>query len=167
MYYRFGKVFHFFSVLTFIFSFLYVYSSLSELVALEIAEGGEVIKSLSRNTFFYTGLIIFILLNVILLIPAKLIEQQSTKNLKRLFPTGDKFRDYMLTWIYSFVGIINFSLSIMGLFVHSINNQNEISTGSFAFFFYLIPIFFVVWIIVLFWILLKKFTAVQKDIKQQ
>ena len=165
MYYRFGKVFHFLSVLLFIFSFLYIYSALNELVVLEISEEGEVVKSMSKNTFFYSGLVIFIILNVTLLTPAKLIEHQSTKNLKRLFPIGDEFRDYMLTWIYSFVGIINFSLSIMGLFVHSINNQNEISTGSFAFFFYLIPIFFVVWVIGLFWILLKKFTAIQKNNK--
>ncbi|RPA69189.1 DNA topoisomerase IV [Cyclobacteriaceae bacterium YHN15] len=165
MYYRFGKVFHFLSVLLFIFSFLYIYSALNELVVLEISEEGEVVKSMGRNTFFYSGLLIFIILNVTLLTPAKLIEHQSTKNLKRLFPIGDVFRDYMLTWIYSFIGIINFSLSIMALFVHSINNQNEISTGSFAFFFYLIPIFFVVWVIGLFWILLKKFTAIQKNNK--
>ena len=161
MYYRFGKVFHFLSVLLFIFSFLYIYSALNELVVLEISEEGKVVKSMSKNTFFYSGLLIFIILNVALLTPAKLIEHQSTKNLKRLFPIGDEFRDYMLTWIYSFVGIINFSLSIMSLFVHSINNQNEISTGSFVFFFYLIPIFFVVWVIGLFWILLKKFTTIQ------
>lgn len=165
MYYRFGKVFHFLSVLLFIFSFLYIYSALNELVVLEISEEGEVVKSIGKNTFFYSGLLIFSILNVTLLTPAKLIEHQSTKNLKRLFPIGDEFRDYMLTWIYSFVGIINFSLSIMSLFVHSINNQNEISTGSFAFFFYLIPIFFVVWVIGLFWILLKKFTAIQKNNK--
>jgi len=165
MYYRFGKVFHFLSVVLFIFSFLYIYSALSEWVALEISEDGEVVKRMSKNSFFYTGLLVFIVLNVLLLTPAKLIEHQSTKNLKRLFPIGDEFRDYMLTWIYSFVGIVNFSLSIMGLFVHSINNQNEIGTGSFAFFFYLIPIFFVVWIIGLFWILLKKFTAFQNNNK--
>jgi hypothetical protein len=165
MYYRFGKVFHFLSVLLFIFSFLYIYSALNELVVLEISEEGEVVKSMGKNTFFYSGLLIFIILNVTLLTPAKLIEHQSTKNLKKLFPIGDDFRDYMLTWIYSFIGIINFSLSIMALFVHSINNQNEISTGSFAFFFYLIPIFFVVWVIGLFWILLKKFTAIQKNNK--
>ncbi|MFD2201126.1 DNA topoisomerase IV [Shivajiella indica] len=161
MYYRFGKVFHFLSVLLFIFSFLYTYSSLSELVVLEFNDEGVAVKSMGKNAFFYTGLIIFIILNILLLTPAKLIEQQSTKNLKRLFPIGDRFRDYMLTWIYSFVGIVNLSLSILGLFVHSINNQNEISTGSFAFFFYLIPIFFVVWIIGLFRILLKKFTSIQ------
>ncbi|WP_373524048.1 DNA topoisomerase IV [Aquiflexum sp.] len=163
MYYRFGKVFHFLSILLFIFVFLYIYSALPDQVIYEFDNQGGTSKIISKNTFFYIGIILFVVLNVILIAPGKLIENQATKNLKRLFPIGDIFRDYMLTWIYSFVGIINFSLCIMSLFVHSINNQNEISSGDFNFFFYLIPVFFVVWIVGLFWILLQKFKSLQSN----
>lgn len=163
MYYRFGKVFHFLTVLLFILVFLYTYAALPDLVAYEIDSEGTISKIISKNAFFYTGIILFVSLNVILVTPAKLIENQSTKNIKKLFPIGDIFRDYMLTWIYSFVGIINVSLCIMCLFVHSINNQNEISSGDFNFFFYLIPVFFVVWIVGLFWILLQKFKSLQSN----
>lgn len=163
MYYRFGKVFHFLSVLLFIIIFLYTYSSLSEQVAYEIDNQGSVSKVISKNSFFYLGIILFLILNVILIVPGKLIENQGTKNIKKLFPIGDVFRDYMLTWIYSFVGIINVSLCIMSIFVLSINNQNEISSGEFNFFFYLIPVFFVVWIVGLFWILLQKFKSLQSN----
>jgi uncharacterized membrane protein len=163
MYYRFGKVFHFLSVLIFIIIFLYTYSALPDQVAYEIDSQGSISKIISKNTFFYSGIILFLILNVILITPGKLIENQSTKNIKRLFPIGDVFRDYMLTWIYSFVGIINISLCIMSIFVHSINNQNEISSGEFNFFFYLIPVFFVVWIVGLFWILLQKFKSLQSN----
>jgi hypothetical protein len=52
-------------------------------------------------------------------------------------------------------------LSIMMLFIKSINHQNEISMSEFRMFFYLIPVFFVVWIIALFWILLEKFKTLQ------
>jgi hypothetical protein len=163
MYYRFGKVFHFLSVLIFIFVLLYTYAALPDQVAYEIDRQGAISKMISKNAFFYTGIILFVVLNVILITPGKLIENQGTKNIKRLFPIGDIFRDYMLTWIYSFVGIINISLCIMSLFVHSINNQNEISSGDFNFFFYLIPVFFVVWIVGLFWILVKKFKSLQSN----
>ncbi|WP_194974864.1 DNA topoisomerase IV [Aquiflexum lacus] len=163
MYYRFGKVFHFLTVLVFIFVFLYTYSALPDQVAYEIDSQGAISKIISKNTFFYIGIILFVVLNIILITPGKLIENQSTKNIKRLFSIGDVFRDYMLTWIYSFVGIINISLCIMSIFVHSINNQNEISSGEFNFFFYLIPVFFVVWIVGLFWILLKKFKSLQSN----
>jgi hypothetical protein len=162
MYYRFGKVFHFITVLLFIVVFLYIYSSLPDIVTLESDENGYSLKVITKSTFFYSGLILFLVLNVLMVTPGKLIENQSTSNLKRLFPIGDVFRDYILTWIFSFVGIINISLCILALFVHSINNQNEISTGDFAFFFYLVPIFFVVWIVGLFWILLQKFKSLQK-----
>ena len=138
MYYRFGKVFHFISVLVFILSFLYIYASLSDVVAYQLDENGGFLKSVPKETFFYSGIILFIVLNVLMITPGKLIENQSTPNLKRIFPKGDKLSDFMLAWIYSFVGIINISLMIMALFVHSINNQNEISSGQFSFFFYCI-----------------------------
>lgn len=161
MYYRFGKVFHVLSSLFFVFMLLYTYAALPDFVAYEITEGGSPVKGMGKSSYFYSAIALFLFLNLVLIIPAKLIENQSTANLKKLFPTGDVFRDYMLTWIYSFVGILNVSLCIMALFVHSINNQNEIGTGSFAVFFYLVPIFFVVWIVGLFWILIQKFKSVQ------
>ncbi|GAB2610895.1 DNA topoisomerase IV [Belliella aquatica] len=163
MYYRFGKVFHFISVLVFILSFLYIYASLSDVVAYQLDENGGFLKSVPKETFFYSGIILFIVLNVLMITPGKLIENQSTPNLKRIFPKGDSLSDFMLAWIYSFVGIINISLMIMALFVHSINNQNEISSGQFSFFFYLIPILFVIWIAALFWILVQKFKSVQAN----
>lgn len=161
MYFRFGKVFHFFSVLLFIFSFLFIYASLSEQVAYSIDDQGAVLKQISKESFFYTGILTFVFLNILIVLPGKMLENQSTKNIKRLFPVGDPSRDLMLTWIYSFAGIINVSLSIMMLFIKSINHQNEISMSEFRLFFYLIPVFFVVWIIALFWILLEKFKTLQ------
>ncbi|TVP44136.1 MAG: DNA topoisomerase IV [Mongoliibacter sp.] len=161
MYYRFGKVFHFLSIMFFILVFIYIYSSVPETVAYEIDDQGIMVKGFSRNSFFYVGIVIFAVLNISLALPAKMIEKQSTANLKRLFPIGDKFRDYMLTWIFSFIGIVNVSLCILTLFVHSINNQNEISSSSFSGFFYMVPILFVTWIVALFWILSQKFKTLQ------
>jgi hypothetical protein len=146
----------------FIFAFLYTYSALPDLVGFEQDETGEFTKSGTKSTFFYIGIIVFGLLNLLLALPAKMIEKQSTPNLKRLFPKGDTHTDYLVAWMYSFIGVINISLCIMSLFVHAINNQNEIGTSSFSFFFYLVPVLFVVWIIGLFWILLGKFKSIQK-----
>lgn len=162
MYYRFGKVFFFLTVLLFVFAFLYTYSALPERVGFAQEDDGSVVAEASKSTFFYIGILAFGLLNALLAFPAKMIEKQSTSDLKRLFPNGDIHTDYLLAWMYSFVGVVNISLSIMCLFVHSINNQNEIGTSSFSFFFYLVPVLFVVWIIALFWILLQKFKSIKK-----
>ncbi|GHB29266.1 DNA topoisomerase IV [Mongoliitalea lutea] len=163
MYIRFGKVFHGLTILLFLFVFLYFYAALSDRIAYAVDEDGGWLKTITKGTFFYTGLIIFGLLNVILAVPGKMIENGSIASLKRLFPVGDIFREYILLWIYSFIGIINVSLSILTLFVHSINNQNEISADSFSFFFYLVPIFFLTWILALFWILFKKFQDIKEN----
>ncbi|MCL6258145.1 DNA topoisomerase IV [Aquiflexum sp. TKW24L] len=163
MYYRFGKVFHFISVLLFLFTFLYFYSAMPDVVAYELDENGYNSKEISKSTFFYIGIILFAVLNLVMVTVSKLIENKSTKTFRQLFPSGDIFRDYMLTWTYSFTAIINISLAILTLFIHTINNQNEISSGSYSLFFYLIPILFVVWIIALFWILLQKFNSIRSN----
>ncbi|MFN3803022.1 DNA topoisomerase IV [Belliella pelovolcani] len=165
MYYRFGKVFHFLTVLIFVFVFLYIYAALTDIVAYQLDDSGGFDKSIGKETFFYTGIVAFIVLNVLLVVPAKMIENQSISSLKRIFPKGELLSDYMIAWMYSFVGIINVSLIIMTFFVHSINNQNEISAGEFSFFFYLIPVLFVIWIGALFWILIQKFKEVQASNK--
>ena len=161
MYYRFGKVFHFFSVLFFISVFLVIYSSLSDQVAYAIDEEGMVLKQIPKETFFYFGLVLFVLLNILVVLPAKMVENQSLPSLKKLFPKGEPFLDQMLGWAYSFGAILNVSLAILAFFVDRINHQNEINSGEFMFFFYLIPVFFVVWMIALFWILAQKFKSVQ------
>lgn len=161
MYYRFGKAFHFLTVLFFVFVFLYIYSALSDIIAYEVDEQGAWLNSFSKEQFFYIGIITFLVLNVLLVTPAKLIENQTFASFKRLFPKEDKFRDYLLAWIYSFIGIFNISLAILAFFVHSINNQNEISSGSFNVFFYMVPVFFVIWLVTLFWILIQKFKSLK------
>jgi hypothetical protein len=132
-------------------------------VAYELDENGYTSKEISKSTFFYIGIILFALLNLVMVTVSKLIENKSTKTLRQLFPTGDKFRDYILTWSYSFTAVINVTLAVMTLFIHTINNQNEIGPDSYSFFFFLIPILFVVWIIALFWILLQKFNSLKSN----
>jgi hypothetical protein len=162
MYTRFGKVIHFISILVFIFALLYSYAALSDMVAYEVGDRGEAIKLIGKSQFFYSGILIFLFLNIIIATPAKLIEYQYSANIKRLFPKGDIYRDYLLAWLYSFIGIINISLSILVLFVHRINNPYEIEPAKFAFFFYIVPVFFVVWVVGLIYIGYKKFQEVSK-----
>jgi cell division protein FtsX len=82
--------------------------------------------------------------------------------LHRIFPIGDTYRDYFLGWFYSFGGIVNLSLSVMVFYTHAINNQQAIAANEFSFFFYLIPVLFIIWIIGLFAILTGKFKQIKK-----
>lgn len=162
MYYRFGKVFYFTSVLLFIFFLLYFYSALAEKVGLGIDEGGSINKVLGKGTFFYGMVIAFVVLNAITLFTPKSLETKANKKLHRIFPIGDPYRDYILAWFYSFGGIINVSLALVAFFVHSINNQDVIASSQFNFFFYLMPSLLVLWVIALVLLLTGKFKQVQK-----
>ena len=160
MYYRFGKAFYFLSILLFIFFLLYFYSAMPEQVSYNFDENGLSAEKLSKGTFFYGMVAIFILMNVIVLLPPKLLETKSHKGLIRIFPIGDKFRDYYLGWFYSFGGILNMSLAVLVLYTHAINNQEELAASQYNFFFYLIPSLFVLWVLGLFAILIGKFNQV-------
>ncbi len=163
MYYRFGKVFYFTGVLFFVFFLLYFYSALAETVGLSIEEDGTIIRNVEKGTFFYGMVAAFLILNAITLFTPKSLETKTNKKMHRIFPIGDPFRDYILTWFYSFGGIINFSLALVVFFVHSINNQEVIATRQFNFFFYLMPALLALWVIGLVVLLVGKFKQIQKE----
>jgi len=156
MYIRFGKVFHFLTIVTFLFIFLYIYSAFSETVAYAIDSSGNFLSSIPKDSLFFIGLAIFLFCNLLIVIPAKLIENQVTPKIKMIFPKGDLFRDYILAWFYSFAGILNISLSLIAFFIHRINHQEEVKASDFNFIYYLVPILLVLWILVLFWIFIQK-----------
>jgi hypothetical protein len=162
MYYRFGKVFYFTSILLFVFFLLYFYSALSETVGLSIDEDGTLNRNMEKGTFFYGMVAVFLVLNAVTIFIPKSLETKTNRKMHRIFPIGDPYRDYILTWFYSFGGIINLSLALVVFFVHSINNQEVIATSQFNFFFYLMPALLVLWVIGLVVLLGGKFKQIQK-----
>jgi len=162
MLYRFGKAFYFFSLFGFIFLLLYFYSAMPEGVGFSTNELGSITDRVPKSTFFYGMIAFFVILNLIVLVPPKLVETKTHKGLARIFPTGDVYRDYYLGWFYSFGGVLNLSLIMMVFYIHSINNQNEIATSEFTFFFYLAPALLILWVIGLFAILVGKFKQIQQ-----
>ena len=157
MYSRFGKVFYYFMVFGFIFFLLYFYSAMPETVKYQVDSPDEY----GRDTFFYSIIFVFLLSNLLVLIPPKLLETKTHDGLHKMFPVGDDFRDYFLAWFYSFGGILNTCLLVMVFFVHAINNQEGINASEFNFFFYLIPSLLVLWVIALFILLVYKFKNVR------
>lgn len=164
MYYRFGKAFYFISVLLFIFFLVYFYSALTETIGLGLDESGSLMRTWGRDNFFFAMIAAFVILNFVTLFTPKSLETKTNKKLHRIFPIGDPYRDYLLTWFYSFGGIINLSLALLVFFVHSINNQEVIAANQFTFFFYLMPAMLFIWVIGLFALLIGKFKQVQKGV---
>ncbi|MDN3203686.1 DNA topoisomerase IV [Algoriphagus sediminis] len=159
MYSRFGKVFYFFMVFGFIFFLLYFYSAMPETVQYQPDSPTEH----GRDAFFYSIIALFVVCNLVVLLPPKLLETKTHNGLHKLFPVGDDYRDYFLAWFYTFGAILNTCLLVMVFFVHAINNQEGINASEFNFFFYLIPLLLVIWVIAFFILLVNKFKQVRLD----
>ena len=161
MYSRFGKVFHFLSILIFLVAFLYIYASLPQTVAYEIDPAGYTIQQGSRDGFFFMGMGLFLLANFLIVFPAKLIERQSVKNIRKLFPIGDPVSDNMLSWLYSFTGIINICLGILAYYIYRINEVEWSISGGSVILFYSIPVLLMVWLLGLFVLMGQKIKQLQ------
>ena len=161
MYSRFGKVFHFLSILIFLVVFLYIYASLPQTVAYEIDPAGYTIQQGSRDGFFFMGMGLFLLSNFLIIFPAKLIERQSIKSFRKLFPAEDPVSDNMLSWMYSFTGIINISLSILTYYIYRINEVEGSISGGSVLLFYSIPVLLMVWVLGLLVLMGQKIKQVQ------
>jgi len=158
MYLRFAKVFYFICVVLFIVAFLYIYASLPEQLSYE-ADGAR--DQLSKGLFFSIALGLFVVLNLVTVLPAKMLENQSFPRFRRLLRVGDPFRDKMLAWIFSFCGLLNINLFIMAYYVFMINNPERTEMGGMAAVFYLAPLLYLVWIVGLFVLLVKRFKQFQ------
>jgi hypothetical protein len=164
MYYRFGKFFYFFSVLIFLFALLYFYAALPEQIGFSLDDQGQLVRDYAKSTFFYGLISGFVLLNVATVYTPKTLETKTNRKLHRLFPIGDPYRDYLLAWFYSFGGWVNLSLTLAALFVHAINNQEEISASAYNLWFLVMPVVLFVWMGALFVLLFKKFKSTQVGI---
>ena len=164
MYYRFGKVFYFFSVLVFLFALLYFYAALPEQIGFRFDDQGILLRDFAKSTFFYGLAFGFLVLNLVTIYTPKTLETKANRKLHRLFPIGDPYRDYLLAWFYSFGGWVNASLSLAALFLHAINNQEVISASAYNLWFFLMPVVLFVWVVALFVLLFKKFKSTQVGI---
>lgn len=163
MFYRFGKAFYFISILAFIFTLLYFYSAMPEKVGIRVDESGNVDRILEKGSFFYGMILVFILLNAVVIFPPKSLETKSNKKFHRIFPIGDPYRDYLLGWFYSFGGIVNWSLGLLTLYIHTLNNQEELDPGKYNIWFYVIPSLLIIWLIGLFILFIGKFKTVKQS----
>jgi len=161
MYTRFAKVFYFLSLGLFLFLLLYVYAALPEFATYAVNDAGMPLKQVSRDSFFYAAIGVFLVVNLALIVPAKLMEMKLSNSLNRLFPVGDVYRDKMLAWLFSFIAVANLATAVLVFYIHSISNQNVISSSEYNFFFYLAPVLMLVWVALLFYLIAGKIKQVK------
>ena len=131
------KVLNRISVLLFAAIFLLVYAYLP--IAVDL--GVEGIKPVHKQSFFYYYFGAFIGVNIIL----RVATGSTIRNLN----------EEIGSWIRSIIFILNFYLTTIIGFIGVLNNSTHISPQSYAYLNYLGPVFLLIWLIGLIFLLVK------------
>ncbi len=143
---KFLKFFTTISIIIFLVALLLVYAFLPDPLGLLFNEDGSAMQEMSKNSFFYYTLFLFVISQIILI----------------LFKNGRLFnmklnREYLITWFQGFHLSINLFVILMLIFIGLANNAVDYSFSSIQFISYLAPLGVLVWLITLpFLLLLKK-----------
>lgn len=137
------------SILAFLIVFLFQYASLPAEVALKLQQQIEDVPVFSRSAFFYIGLAVFLLINIIFYVFIGLIKRlpdTEVKNETWLF--NDKLRPMLLDWVRSFNALLNGFLIILVIVIGSYNDP-AYNNPSLVYLVYFGALLIFVWIIVL------------------
>ncbi|MEQ8470437.1 MAG: hypothetical protein RIC35_04595 [Marinoscillum sp.] len=117
---------------------VYAYSP----VMVNLFEGNSDLQ-LNRETFFYFGITVFVVINIVLLAFQKLFE----KNIRN---------DEVRSWVRGLGFVINIYLTLIVGFIGVLNNGAHLSAAGFAYLNYLGPFLIFSWICGLFYLLYAK-----------
>ena len=124
----------FLSLVFFLLAIGLVYAYLSTQVELGMGEDAWVV---TRDTFFYTALATFVLVNIVL----RVLSQHVKKSM------GRQWQDKTLAWFLMIVPFVNIYISLLIGFVGVINNPTHVSASSYVYLNFLGPVLILVWVI--------------------
>jgi len=126
------------SIIIFLVALLLVYAFLPDPLGLLFNEDGLAIREMSKNTFFYSTLFLFVISQIILI----LFKNGSLIKMKLK-------REYLNTWFQGFHLSINLFVILMLIFIGLANNAVDYSFSSIQFINYLAPLVVLVWLVIL------------------
>jgi len=143
---KFLKFFTTVSIIIFLVALIIVYAFLPDPLGILFNENGLTIHEMSKDTFFYSILFLFVISQIILILFKKGV----------MFKTKLK-RPNIITWFQGFHLSINLFIILMLMFIGLANNAVDYSFRSIQFISYLAPLIVIVWLVILpIFLLLKK-----------
>ncbi len=149
------KLFNFTWFLTFIGFFaalLLSYAYLPEQVGIHTNYQGEVDEFIGRETFFYVGLVAFILSNLVYFFSIKLLEGIPAAS--SLHFRNERFKESIVSWLVSFAAVINLFFILGITYIALFNTQGgDFQMSRFSFLIYIAPVLgigCVLWLIFIF-----------------
>jgi hypothetical protein len=155
---RFIKLFQIISILFFLPVLLIVYAYLPEQVGLTTDRMGLLGNQISRETFFYSVLFLFVISNILCISLGKALKQlparQSLSGNAIFYNSASK--NEIISWLKSFCIILN-ALFIFGtIYIGMLNNEEAVQGKSYNFLFYIGPILIIIWILLFVIVILRR-----------
>lgn len=149
---RLARAFWFISTLGFTVFLFYVYAYFAEYGAINI-DGSDAVNTITNNQFFYGGLILPFILNVVCFGLATLVKNKQTG--KTFFLKSEQSRSHLYAWSIGLAGTLNLFFAAIVAYLFFLNNEDGISKTAFIPFLYASLIIIVGWVLWLPFILIK------------
>ncbi|MFP4093197.1 MAG: hypothetical protein ACLFUB_01845 [Cyclobacteriaceae bacterium] len=147
------KIFKFLWVLTallYFASLVLSYAFLSESVAISADERGIPDEFITKETFFYTALAIFVVIN--LLGSAFLRILTGVPASSGMYFRSGNFKENITSWFAGFIGIVNVFLASAAAYIALYNNQGDYQISQFNWLIYVAPVLMfisLVWLVII------------------
>ena len=126
------------------------YASVPEQVAFHTDLQGQPDQFVNRETFFYLALGIFVVVNIICFIFARML--QTIPSTATLFYRSELFKQRISAWFSSFTTVINIFLICAVAYLSLFNTQGDYYIGQFYWILFVAPVLLasiVIWLLIL------------------
>lgn len=152
------KLFQALFIIIFFIVLLYVYAYMEAQVSFNVDGDGKPVNTISKESFFYMSLALFVFSNVVCLALARVINGvpvSSGKNNQPFF-SNLSFKENLIDWIMSFNVVLNFSYVCIIIFLGMLNYAEFLQRMNYKVLLYAGPFFIVVWLFLLLTIIIRK-----------
>lgn len=140
------------SIAVFTVVFLYVYAYLGVKVGINYNEYGVITDSISKEQFFYFGIALFAIMNILLWSIGKVFLKSNAADRDWLFD----FKDKVKAWVISFAAAINIFLITVLAYIFMVNMQDGLSADRHGWVIYVGLTFVLLWAALFFVLLAQK-----------
>ncbi|MDQ3394460.1 MAG: hypothetical protein M3512_10170 [Bacteroidota bacterium] len=155
---RFIKFFQILSIIFFLPVLIFVYAYLPDQVVFSSARSGLAGTVISRETFFYGILILFVLSNILCIALGRAILQLPARETISGAPIffNEASKGGVIAWLKSFCIVLNAFFIFGAMYIGMLNNEEEIQSTNFNFLIYIGPILILIWLLLFVFIILRR-----------
>lgn len=158
---RLVKYFWFLSMFIFLVALLYVYAYLPGMVGIQADPQGYVNEFVSRSTFFYVSVGIFLVANISLYVLKRMLETiwERGSSAGGTISARQSMRKDVADWLLGFAAAINIFFVLILVYLAIFNNSEDMNQGMYAPLVYGGPVLMAILFLILIYIFAKKRSA--------